>query len=69
MSEYWRTCDEDGVTTTHLSHAGDFAICGHDLIGDDLVHSKAPKKIESKTRITCPHCLQIIEVVKEHLKK
>lgn len=35
MSGYWRTCDEDGVTRTHLSFNGDATICGHDLIEDE----------------------------------
>lgn len=69
MSEYWRTCDEDGVTSTHLSFCGDHSICGHDLAGDDTVHSKEPEKLACKSRITCPHCLEIIGTVKDHLKK
>lgn len=66
---YWKTTDEDGRVSTHLSEAGDHSICGHDLAGDDMVHSKPPEALEGKHRVTCQHCLQIIELVKLHLKK
>lgn len=70
MSNYWRTCDEDGYTSTHLlGESGDSSICGHDLAGDDTVHSKDPLDLGCRARITCQHCLAIISIVKEHLKR
>lgn len=68
VSNYWKTCDEDGKTRTHLSRDGDSSICGHDLAGDDLVHSKPPTDLGRKSSITCELCLQIIDLVKHHLK-
>lgn len=68
MSNYWRTTDEGGRVSTHLSNNGDHSICGHDLIGDDKVHSKPPKDLGKRSRITCQHCLEIIVLVKEHLE-
>lgn len=68
MTNYWRTTNEHGEARTHLSEGGDTSICGHDLVGDDMVHSKEPEPIPRKSRITCEHCLRIIALVKEHLK-
>lgn len=68
MTCYWKTKDENGVVSTHLSEGGDHAICGQDLIGGDPVaHSGPVVEIGKKSRITCPHCRQIIELVKDHL--
>lgn len=70
-SDYWRTCDEDGRTRTHLSNGGDHSICGHDLVGDPMTHSKEPVELPEhpKPRVTCEHCQEIIAVVKRHLGK
>jgi hypothetical protein len=68
MAEYWRTTDEDKEVRTHLAASGDHTICGHDLCGDPEVHSKEPERLPGKSRITCQHCLALIETVREHLR-
>lgn len=69
QSNYWRTCDEDGKTSTHLAvYGSDLTICGHDLSGDESVHSKPPIPLKGKYRITCMHCKILIKAVGDHLK-
>ena len=68
--EYWKTWNE-GKQSTHLArHGSDYTICGLDLIGDELVHDRPPESLSTlnKRRITCPHCLSLIETVMEHIK-
>jgi hypothetical protein len=33
-----------------------------------MLHRKPPMQLRGKHRITCPHCLQIIEDIKRYLK-
>lgn len=45
MIEYYKTFNksEDGLEEIHICHSRlDSAICGTDLVGDDLIHSKEP---------------------------
>lgn len=61
--------DDNGCAIHLISSGHDYTICGHDISGDSMVHRKPPQELEGKHRVTCPHCLQLIEDVKEHLKK
>lgn len=60
--------DDDGPQVHLCSSGNDYTICGHDAVCDDSVHQKPPKDLPGKHRVTCPHCLQIINDVKRHLE-
>lgn len=71
--EYARTFGHPGERKirTHIVADGmDMAMCGLDVVGDDLVHDAPPEMLPRgvKHRVTCEDCQQIIEAVKEHLK-
>lgn len=62
--------DDDGVSYVHLiSDGNDFAICGHDYAGDDMIHAKPPEELTGRHRVTCPQCLGTINTVRKHLGK
>lgn len=68
---YWKTFN-DGSTSTHLQGPGNGqALCGLDLSGDPLVHDREPERLEcgKAHSVTCEHCLDIIEFVKDHVKE
>lgn len=65
---YWKTWNE-GVASVHLQGIGDAALCGLDLAGDDLIHDRDPEPLAGKIRITCPHCVDLIEKVNCHLSE
>lgn len=70
---YWKTFtpkDDGGEIRTHLDGIGDsYTLCGMDTAGDDMVHGATPIKLPpGKHRVTCEHCIQIIVIVREHLK-
>lgn len=71
--KYWKTFrlkSEGGGTQTHLEGIGDsYTLCGLDTAGDDMVHAKQPVELPAgKHRVTCAHCQQLINLVREHLK-
>lgn len=59
----------DGDSRIHLRGLSDFTLCGLDAVGDDLVHDKDPVILEGRPKVTCEHCLDIIRIVKAHLKE
>lgn len=65
----WRLKEDGGEQRTHLEGPGEsYTLCGLDTAGDELVYGKPPEKLPpGKHRITCEHCLQVIEFVKAHL--
>lgn len=71
MRRYYRTWPVEGGQQTHLEGGGGYSLCGMDVDGDPLIHSKPPEELESgkKHRVTCSDCQMIIEIVKDHLKK
>lgn len=51
----------------HLEGIGDaYTLCGFDTAGDHTIHGKPPKTLHGNHRITCPQCLQVIELVKDY---
>ena len=66
---YFRTWN-NGQRLTHLSSHSDAAICGIDLVGDNIVHDRDPERLEGTNhRVTCAECQLIIATVKAHLTK
>lgn len=56
----------DGQEIIHMDSPhqgfGDTSLCGHDLIGDTSMGWEAG--IETKKKITCPHCINIVKFCK-----
>lgn len=74
MSEFVRiwNADDEGKSFIHLMADGrDFTICGHDAVeaADPVAHLKPCKPLTGRRRVTCPHCLSIIETVRDYLEK
>lgn len=68
-ANYFRTWNE-GVKRTHLRGISDMTLCGFDTSGDDLIHDRPPEALpDGKHRITCEHCLTLMEIVDEHRKR
>ena len=61
---------DDDKSFIHLMASGmDYTICGHDAVGDDMIHRKPPKDLFGRHRVTCPQCLSIIKDCRDYLKK
>jgi len=68
-ASYWRIYSKEYGTRTHLYGINDYTFCGVDTSGDDLIHVKPPEPLyERPSRITCPHCLQLLEIARSHFK-
>ena len=59
--------DDDGPKIHLYASGNDYTICGHDAVGDDMVHRKPPQDLQGRHRVTCSQCLQIISDVKRYL--
>lgn len=61
--------DDAGKSAIHLVSSGnDYTICGHDIAGDPEVHECDPQELSGLNhRVTCKHCLSIIDDVKTYL--
>jgi hypothetical protein len=61
--------DDDGKAFVHLMASGrDHTICGHDAVGDDLVHGRPCEHLLGKHRVTCVQCLGIISDVRKYIR-
>lgn len=70
----WKTysfkADSGPGQATHLEGIGDsYALCGVDVAGDPNVHRKPPEPVSENARITCEHCKQIVQIVKQYLNE
>jgi len=54
---------DDGREVVHYVGAGqaDYALCGHDILGDSIHGDGWGMGIRTKEEVTCVYCIEIVE--------
>ena len=66
MRVFYKTYQNES-SSIHLEGISDTTLCGVDISGDTLVHERPPEEIHKKCIVTCKHCRQMIDIVKDYI--